>query len=72
LHLCIVLYVLCAFPLVRKLDNRSKGLLMFQIYADASNILKVRLFLAVMFNVLVVGTFCHAGQMLIDVVVRIT
>ncbi|CAH1380139.1 unnamed protein product, partial [Tenebrio molitor] len=39
---------------------------MFQIYVDASNILKVRLGLAVMFNVLVVATFSHAGQILID------
>jgi hypothetical protein len=43
---------------------------MFQIYADASNILKIRLFLAVMFNVLVVATFSHAGQILIDEVSR--
>ncbi|CAH1380142.1 unnamed protein product, partial [Tenebrio molitor] len=36
------------------------------IYADASNILKIRLCFAVMFNVLVVATFSHAGQILID------
>jgi hypothetical protein len=39
---------------------------MFQIYADASNILKIRLSFGVMFNVIVVATFCHAGQILID------
>jgi hypothetical protein len=43
---------------------------MFQIFVDASNILKVRLGLAVMFNVLVVATFSHAGQILIDEVSR--
>jgi hypothetical protein len=44
---------------------------MFQIYADTSNILKIRLCSAVMFNVVVVATFCEAGQMLIDEVARI-
>jgi hypothetical protein len=43
---------------------------MFQIFADASNILKVRLCLAIIFNVVVVATFCHAGQMLIDAVAK--
>jgi hypothetical protein len=43
---------------------------MFQIYADASNILKIRLCFGVMFNVLVVATFSHAGQILIDEVSR--
>jgi hypothetical protein len=66
LHLRVVLHVLRAYHLVRELDNRSGRFLMFQIYADASNILKVRLCFAVMFNVLVVATFSHAGQMLID------
>ncbi|CAH1380145.1 unnamed protein product [Tenebrio molitor] len=36
------------------------------IFADASNILKLRLCLATIFNVVVVATFCQAGQMLID------
>jgi hypothetical protein len=53
-----------------KLDKRSGQLSMFQIFADASNILKVRLCLAIIFNVVVVATFCHAGQMLIDAVAR--
>jgi hypothetical protein len=39
---------------------------MFQIYADASNILKIRLCFATIFNAVVVATFSHAGQMLID------
>jgi hypothetical protein len=39
---------------------------MFQIYADASNILKVRLFFEVIFHVLVVASFTQAGQILID------
>jgi hypothetical protein len=43
---------------------------MFQIYADASNILKIRLCFGVMFTVIVVATFCHAGQILIDQVSR--
>jgi hypothetical protein len=43
---------------------------MFQIYADASNILKIRLSLAVIFNVIIVATFSHAGQILIDEVSR--
>jgi AAA15 family ATPase/GTPase len=43
---------------------------MFQIYADASNILKIRLGLAVIFNVIIVATFSHAGQILIDEVSR--
>jgi hypothetical protein len=43
---------------------------MFQIYADASNILKIRLCFGVMFEVLIVATFCHAGQILIDQVSR--
>jgi hypothetical protein len=43
---------------------------MFQIYADASNILKIRLGFATIFNVVVVATFSHAGQILIDEVSR--
>jgi hypothetical protein len=43
---------------------------MFQIFADASNILKLRLCLSIMCNILVVAIFCHVGQMLIDVVAR--
>jgi hypothetical protein len=43
---------------------------MFQIYGDASNILKIRLCLAVMFNGVVVATFSYAGQILIDEVSR--
>jgi hypothetical protein len=66
LYFFVVLRILCAFHLIRKVGHRSELLLMFQIYADASNILKVRLCFAVMFNVLVVATFSHAGQMLID------
>jgi hypothetical protein len=45
---------------------------MFEIFADASNILKLRLCLATIFNVVVVATFCQAGQMLIDEVARIS
>jgi hypothetical protein len=43
---------------------------MFQIYADASNILKIRLCFATVINVVVVATFSHAGQILIDEVSR--
>jgi hypothetical protein len=45
---------------------------MIQIFADASNILKLRLCLSIMCNILVVAIFCHAGQMLIDVVASTT
>jgi hypothetical protein len=43
---------------------------MFQIHADTSNILKIRLCFVFIFNVVVVATFSHAGQILIDEVSR--
>jgi hypothetical protein len=43
---------------------------MFQIYADPSNILKLRLCFATLCNVVVVATFSYAGQILIDEVSR--
>jgi hypothetical protein len=71
LYLCVVLHILlCAFRLLIELDNRSGRFLMFQIYADTSSILKIRLCFAFIFNVVVVATFSHAGQILIDEVSR--
>jgi hypothetical protein len=58
--------VMAFFLLLGVLSCISALYFMSYIYADASNILKVRLCFAVMFNVLVVATFSHAGQILID------
>ncbi|KAJ3620085.1 hypothetical protein MTP99_004078 [Tenebrio molitor] len=58
--------VMAFFLVLGVLSCISALYFMSYIYVDASNILKVRLGLAVMFNVLVVATFSHAGQILID------
>ncbi|CAH1380103.1 unnamed protein product [Tenebrio molitor] len=54
------------FLLLGVLSSISAMYSMSYIYADASNILKLRLCFATLCNVVVVATFSYAGQILID------
>ncbi|CAH1380110.1 unnamed protein product [Tenebrio molitor] len=58
--------VMAIFLLLGVLSCISAMYSISYIYADASNILKIRLGFATIFNVVVVATFSHAGQILID------
>ncbi|KAJ3620083.1 hypothetical protein MTP99_004076 [Tenebrio molitor] len=57
---------MAAFLFLGVLLSTSTLYFMIYISGDAGNILKLRLCFATIFNVVVVGTFCYAGQILID------